>query len=202
MVDFRERERERGGRIPRCRPKLIFMFVSRALDRGALGRPIVSVFLNEGILFQSLADRNRANHCDYATTLVHGTSLEAHVPKWPRPRGFVVTITQCGERDIGAKDRRYTPAGENTAGVSGAWSGRGKKASCTLAARDFASSAPAPVSVCRTERFPLSDRERRTDGSTCQLGRRIINRDYRSSGNARWKREPPLFQRDLAEVSR
>lgn len=51
----------------------------------------MSVFLNEGILFQSLADRNRANHCDYATTLVHGartvpTSSEAHVPKWPRFR--------------------------------------------------------------------------------------------------------------------
>lgn len=61
-----------------------------------LGRPIVSVFLNEGILFQSLADRNRANHCDYATTLVHGTSLEAHVPKWPQPQDFVVTITQRG----------------------------------------------------------------------------------------------------------
>lgn len=45
---------------------------------------IVSVFLNEGILFQSLADCNRANHCDYATTLVHGTSLRAHVPKWSR----------------------------------------------------------------------------------------------------------------------
>lgn len=53
----------------------------------------MSVFLNEGILFQSLADRNRANHCDYATTLVHGTSLEAHVPKWPRPRDFVITNT-------------------------------------------------------------------------------------------------------------
>lgn len=61
-----------------------------------LGRPIVSVFLNEGILFQSLADRNRANHCDYATTLVHGTSLEVHVPKWSRPQGFVVTITRLG----------------------------------------------------------------------------------------------------------
>lgn len=84
---WRERERERGEFRVRDPPKLIFMFVSGE-------RSIVSVFLNEGILFQSLADRNRANHCDYATTLVHGTSLEAHVPKWPRPRGFVVTNTR------------------------------------------------------------------------------------------------------------
>lgn len=83
----REREREGGEFRVRDPPKLIFMFVSGE-------RSIVSVFLNEGILFQSLADRNRANHCDYATTLVHGTSLEAHVPKWLRPRGFVVTNTR------------------------------------------------------------------------------------------------------------
>lgn len=143
----------------------------------------MSVFLNEGILFQSLTDRNRANHCDYATTLVHGTSLEAHVPKWLRPRGFVVTITRRG--DVGAKDRRYTPAGENTVGVSGAWSRRGKKAP----------RVPREISTCRdrarhsveSERFPLSDREKST-GVPANYGS-VINRDYQSSRNCvRWKR--------------
>lgn len=158
----------------------------------------MSVFLNEGILFQSLADRNRANHCDYATTLVHGTSLVAHVPKWPRPRGFVVTITRGGggREDIGAKDRRYTPAGENTARVSGAWSRRGKKAP-----RVHREVAP----VCRIAE--LSDRERdriaiRSTGVPANYDA-VINKDYRSSRNARWKRERlRRFQRSGRAVSR
>lgn len=107
----REREREKNARVYLSNTnnkwppfdargasfafetEIDFYVRERRPDRG-VARSIVSVFLNEGILFQSLADRNRANHCDYATTLVHGTSLEAHVPKWPRPRGFVVTNTR------------------------------------------------------------------------------------------------------------
>lgn len=133
-----------------------------------LGRPIVSVFLNEGILFQSLADRNRANHCDYATTLVHGTSLEAHVPKWPQPQDFVVTITQRGGEDVGAKDRRYTPAGENTAGVSGAWSRRRKKAPRVRREIPVASRRCDAVR-CRSRAIPGCPIARGIDGSTCQL---------------------------------
>lgn len=59
------------------------------------------------------------------------------------------------EEDVGAKDRRYTPAGENTVRVSGAWSRRGKKAP-RVHRRDLAG---AP---CRTERCPIArgtDRE-------------------------------------------
>lgn len=90
----------------------------------------------------------------------------------------------AGERDVGAKDRRYTPAGENTAGVSGAWSRRGKKA--PRVHRESSRRCGVPSRAVRSREEPTGV-PANYDG--------IINKDYRLSRNVRWKREPPPFQR-------
>lgn len=64
--------------------------------------------------------------------------------------------------DVGAKDRRYTPAGANTAGVSGAWSRRGKKAPAACSPRDLTvhpcgvSNRAIPAVRSRREYLPIT----------------------------------------------
>lgn len=81
---------------------------------------------------------------------------------------------------VGAKDRRYTPAGENTVGVSRAWS-QTRKESAACSPRDVPMQARS-LGAVEPKRFPLSDRERPT-GVPANYGS-VINRDYRSSRNA------------------